>query len=81
MGMATMFIDMALTTDEKFMWFNTMDATDNFAVAISADKDAFVTSAQAVTPLTTDFSAEVQSYFNVINSVMSELGVGAPPQQ
>lgn len=81
MGMGTMFIDMALTTDEKFMWFNTTDATDSFAVAISADKDAFVTSAQAVTPLTTDFSTEVQSYFNVINSVMSKLGVGAPPQQ
>lgn len=67
------YVDMGLTADGKYMWYDTTSETDEFAVAVEAEKTALTTAANSVTKLTTKFSSEIQTYMNVIQKVMTEM--------
>ena len=65
------YYDMAYTADEKNMWYSTTDLADSFVVALEAKKADLVAKASQTTKLTHDFSAEVQTYFDVLMSAMA----------
>ena len=67
------YVDMGLTADGKYMWYDTTSTTDEFAVAVEAEKAALTTAANNVTKLTTKFSSEIQVYMDVIQKVMTEM--------
>ena len=55
------------------MWYDTTSTTDEFAVAVEAEKNALTTASNDVTKLTTKFSSEIQVYMDVIQKVMTEM--------
>ena len=67
------YVDMGLTADGKYMWYDTTNATDEFAVAVEAEKTALTIASNNVTKLTTKFSSEIQVYMDVIQKVMTEM--------
>ena len=67
------YVDMGLTEDGKYMWYDTTSASDEFAVAVEAEKAALTTASDDVTKLTTKFSNEIQVYMDVIQKVMTEM--------
>ncbi len=63
-------VDMALTADGKYMWYESVSSQgDDVAQAIIQNKEDFNTRANSVEKLTTDFSEEMQIYFDVIQSL------------
>jgi len=64
---------MGLTTDGKYMWYDTNSETDEFAVAVEAEKSALTAAANEVTKLTTNFGDEIQIYMDVIQNIMENI--------
>lgn len=67
------YVDMGLTTDGKYMWYDTNSETDEFAVAVEAEKSALTAAANEVTKLTTNFGGEIQVYMDVIQNIMENI--------
>jgi len=67
------YVDMGLTTDGKYMWYDTNSETDEFAVAVEAEKSALTAAANEVTKLTTNFGDEIQIYMDVIQNIMENI--------
>ena len=67
------FVDMALTADNKYMWYETSDVTDEYAVAFLQKRAAFETAAEGVTALTQTFDNEVQTYMDVLQGVIADM--------
>ena len=67
------YIDMSLTEDGKYKFYSTSDATDDFAAALIAKKAEFENATQNIQALTTNFSAEIQIYMNVVQNALSQL--------
>ncbi len=63
-------VDMALTTDGRYMWYETVDATDTFAVAVQAQKAQLASRTESNETLSVDFGAECQVYFNILQESM-----------
>ena len=68
-------IDMGLTELNEYKWFETTDISNDFASAVINKKNMFLVRSQTVSKLTTDFSSTVQTYFNVVQEVLGDLGV------
>ena len=66
------YVDMALTSDNKYMWYEATSSTDEFAVAVEAEKTALTNASSGVTKLTTMFSSEIQAYMDVLQKAMEE---------
>lgn len=67
------YVDMGLTEDNKYMWYETTNVTDEFAVAVETNKTQLTASSNEVTKLTTKFNSEIQNYMDVIQKAMSEM--------
>ena len=70
-AMPGFFADMKVDAQDKMYIYQTSDAADAFAVAISAKKTDFETSSEQGQVLTADFSSEVQSYMDTVNAAMA----------
>lgn len=73
-GPMTMYGDMALTEDGKYLMYEidlalSTDAND-FTAAVDVVVNEFKSGAEGVEKLTTDFSSEMQIYFDVLNSLV-----------
>ena len=64
------YVDMGLTEDDKYMWYETSVATDEFAVAVESVKASLVDKASDVDKLTTKFDSEIQAYMNILQNAM-----------
>lgn len=67
------YVDMGLTAEGKYMWYDTTSTTDEFAVAVEAEKNSLTTASNDVTKLTTKFSSEIQVYMDAIQKAMAEM--------
>lgn len=67
------FVDMGLTADGKNMWYETSDATDTYAIAMTECKTQLEEAAESVTKLPGLFSEEVQAYMTILEKVKNEL--------
>ena len=65
-----MSVDMALTTDGKYMWYDSADSTDAFFQAVEAQKLAYATSAESVQLRLQNFATECQVYFDILYGAM-----------
>lgn len=68
------FVDMALTTDNKYTWYETMDKTDNFAVELFSAKTALENAAATIETIATPFNAEYQRYTAALEKIMINVG-------
>lgn len=62
------FVDMALTEDNKNMWYETNDSTSDYAVSLLAKRAEFEASAEGIEKLTANFDEEVQVYMTILES-------------
>ena len=67
------FVDMELTSDNKCMWYETEDPTNEYSVWLLAEKTSFVLDAENVEKLTANFDTEIQTYFTMLEE---QLGSG-----
>lgn len=65
-----LYVDMAMTEDGKSLIYQTEDPTDDFVVAVTAKKDAFLQEVSTVQKLEYDFSEEVQTYFTMLEELI-----------
>ena len=69
----TSAVDMSLTEDNKYMWYETEDLTDDFAVAVLTKKQEFLARAAEVTKLDETFDDEMQAYMTVLEKTINDL--------
>lgn len=62
------FVDMALTEDNKYMWYETDSASDEYAVSLLAKRDNFEASAVNIEKLSVFFDNEVQVYMDILEN-------------
>lgn len=65
-----MSVDMALTTDGKYMWYMAVDPTDAFALAVEAQKTLLTTSAESIELIQENFGTECQAYFDILQDAV-----------
>lgn len=65
----SMYNNMALTEDGKNLWYDTNEA-DDFTLAVDTLSSEFKAGGESIEKLTTDFSTEMQVYFDVLDSVI-----------
>ena len=56
----TSFVDMALTEDNKYMWYETSTESDDVASAITAKKQEFLNRSAEISKLESSFDEEIQ---------------------
>ena len=59
-------VNMALTAEGKYTWYQTNDATDSFMTAVLVQKAQLVSTAESIDVLTENFGAECQVYFDIL---------------
>lgn len=62
----TSYVDMSLSEDNKYLWYETEDATDEFAIAVTNKKQTFLESASEVEKLEANFDQIMQTYMDVV---------------
>lgn len=67
------FVDMSLTAQNKYMWYECEGTTDTFAAAVLAQKAEFKQSAEAVEQLTSNFDTEIQTYMAIVEECAEEI--------
>lgn len=67
------FVDMALTEDNKYLWYEPQSASDQYAVALLAKRDALEESASGIEKLNSSFDAEIQAYMTVLEKAINDL--------
>lgn len=67
------YVDMALTQNDKYMWYSTNDEADTYAVAVNALKIDLQNRAESVQKLATNFGTEVQTYMDIVQQVMADM--------
>lgn len=70
-------VDMQLTADGRYMWYESDSATDEYVQAVNAKKGEFLTSAQNLSKLGVKFDAECQVYFDLLASNVGGTSQGA----
>jgi len=64
---------MALTSDNKYMWYEPGSAEDSYAIALLAKRDAFEGLASGVEKLTVSFNDEIQAYMTAVEKAIEDL--------
>ena len=62
----TSYVDMALTEDNKYMWYETSTEGDEVASAITAKKQEFLNRSAEVSKLEVSFDEEIQTYMTIL---------------
>lgn len=71
--MGNMVIDMGLTEQGEYKWYQPVDNSDPFIETIRNRENSLNVRAQTVSKLTGDFSDAYQTYFTILQKVMMEL--------
>ncbi len=69
-----MAVDMALTLDGRYMWYEGLEQTDTFVEAVLAQKQQFASSCENDVVLEGDFGVECQVYFNILQGAVDSVG-------
>lgn len=69
----SMFVDMALTADDKLMTYYILNPQDEFAMAVSTAQTEFINLTKDVKKLSTSFDEEIQEYLNTVNEALAQI--------